>query len=293
MQVSIITLNFNKHDLTLKCIKSVYSRFEKEFENDEMEIIVVDNASADNSVELMEKEIKSEHYKNVSVFANNENSGFGKGCNIGAGKASGKYLLFLNNDTEVRDDGILKMAKFLDDHDETGILGGQLKNPDGSLQVSVGSFYNLGRILLLLLGMQRFGLVDKSPQKITQVDWVKGGLLMIRRDVFDKLHGFDEHIFMYTEDMELCYRAKLKGFSTYFYPDVDVLHFEHGSTNRTFAIVNIYKNLLYFYKKHKSVTEYFFVKFLLNTKAIILILIGKITGSTYLVKTYSEAIKNV
>lgn len=293
MQVSIITLNYNKHDLTLKCIKSVYSRFGQEFENDEIELIVVDNASADDSVALMEKEIKNEKYKNVIVYANNENSGFGKGCNIGAEKAGGKYLLFLNNDTEVRDDGILKMAQYLDEHDEVTILGGQLKNTDGSLQVSVGSFYNLARILLLLLGMQRFGLVDKSPGKITQVDWVKGGLLMIRRDAFEKLKGFDENIFMYTEDMELCYRAKLKGFKTFFYPDVDVVHAEHGSTNRTFAIINIFQNLLYFYKKHKSVAEYLFVKFLLNTKAIILILIGKMIGSTYLVKTYSEALKAV
>lgn len=114
---------------------------------------------------------------------------------------------------------------------------------------------------------------------------------MIRRDVFEELGGFDEKIFMYTEDMELCYRAKERGYETYFYPDVEVLHAEHGSTNRTFAIVNIYKNLQYFYKKHKSPFEYYFVKTLLKAKAATLIIAGKIVGSKYLVETYKDALK--
>jgi len=176
------------------------------------------------------------------------------------------------------------------EHQDVSILGGQLRNFDGSLQASAGKFYTLSKALLLLLGMQRFGLLDRSPKNIEQVDWVKGGLLMIRRDVFNKLGGFDEKIFMYTEDMELCYRANLVGYKTYFYPDVMVLHADQGSSNRTFAIVNIYKNLLYFYKKHKSYSEYFLLKFLLRTKAVSLIALGRLLKKNYLVDTYKKAL---
>ncbi|PIZ97399.1 MAG: hypothetical protein COX78_04595, partial [Candidatus Levybacteria bacterium CG_4_10_14_0_2_um_filter_35_8] len=170
---------------------------------------------------------------------------------------------------------------------------GQLRNTDGSFQVSVGSFYSLGKAILLLLGMQRFGVVDKNPVIIKQVEWVKGGLLMIKKEVFEDLNGFDENIFMYTEDMELCYRAKLKGYKTYFYPNVTVLHAEHGSTCRTFAIVNIYKNLLYFYKKHKSYAEYMILKIILIIKAVFLSIVGKLIGSSYLLKTYKEALRSI
>jgi len=141
--------------------------------------------------------------------------------------------------------------------------------------------------------MQRFGVVDKNPVIIKQVEWVKGGLLMIKKEVFEDLNGFDENIFMYTEDMELCYRANLRGFKTYFYPDVAVLHAEHGSTSRTFAIVNIYKNLLYFYKKHRSYAEYLILKIILTIKAVFLIIVGKLIGSSYLLKTYKEALRSI
>jgi GT2 family glycosyltransferase len=139
------------------------------------------------------------------------------------------------------------------------------------------------------LGQQSLGLT-KSNSEIQPVDWVKGGLLMIRKEVFDKLHGFDEKIFMYIEDMELCYRAKQHGFTTYFYPDVQIAHKEHGSANRTFAIVHIYKGILYFYKKHRSGFEYACIKSLLLTKAILAIMIGSLLRKPYLVETYKKAI---
>lgn len=115
--------------------------------------------------------------------------------------------------------------------------------------------------------------------------------MMIRQELFGKLKGFDEHFFMYMEDMEICFRAKKLGFSTYFYPDVNVLHKELGSSNRTFAVVNIYKGLLFFYKKHKSLLEYQIVKRLLFFKAIAAILIGFISRNNYLTVTYRKALR--
>ena len=293
MFISIITINYKKRDLTIACLKSLYDQFKKEFFQDKIEIIIVDNASNDGSVESIRGFIKKNNYLNSIILESKENGGFGKGNNLGVKSAKGEFLLFLNNDTTTEDNGILQMAKYLKEHADISILGGQLRNTDGSFQVSVGSFYSLGKAILLLLGMQRFGVVDKNPVIIKQVEWVKGGLLMIKKEVFEDLNGFDENIFMYTEDMELCYRANLRGFKTYFYPDVAVLHAEHGSTSRTFAIVNIYKNLLYFYKKHRSYAEYLILKIILTIKAVFLIIVGKLIGSSYLLKTYKEALRSI
>lgn len=290
MLLSIITLNYKKKELTIACMESLYAQFGKKFEDDEVELIIVDNDSQDDSVPVLKKEIKDKKYKNIHLIANPTNSGFGAGCNTGAKYSKGEFILFQNNDTIVKDAGIISMARYMQEHSEIAILGGQMRNFDGSLQASTGKFYTLGYATLLLLGGQRFGVVDKSPETIQKVDWVKGSLLMIRRDVFDDLKGFDKNIFMYTEDMELCYRAHKMGKDTYFYPDVMVLHKDQGSTNKTFAIVNIYKNLLYFYKKHRSHAEYVALKALLKTKAKVLIGVGKTAKKPYLVETYEKAL---
>lgn len=293
MLLSVILLNYKKPDLTLSCVKSLFEQMGKEIAESDVEIIIVDNASKDRSTEQIREEVKREKYSGVTLIENDTNAGFAKGCNLGASRAKGKFLLFLNNDTIVKDRGILEMTKYLEQNSDAAILGGQLKNSDGSLQASAGSFYTLFNAFMLLMGMQKLGLLDKSPSKITKVDWVKGGLLMIRREVFEKLKGFDENIFMYTEDMELCYRAKKEGFNTHFFPHTEVLHKEYGSTNRTFAIVNIYKNLLYFYKKHRSSLEYTVLKSMLITKATLVYFIGTIIGNSYLKSTYKEALNNI
>lgn len=293
MFISIITINYKKSDLTIACIESLYGVFEKKFLDNQMELIIVDNASDDGSVLKLREKIKNRNYKNVNLIENDLNSGFGKGSNTGARRAKGKYLLFLNNDTEAKDPRIIKMAEYMDKNQDVSILGGQLSNPDGSLQASSGNFYTLGRAILMLLGTQKYSFFGTDPKAIARVDWVTGGFLMIRKKVFDGLGGFDDKIFMYAEDMEFCYRAKMKGLNTYFFPDVLVIHAQHGSGSRTFAIVNIYKNLLYFYKKHKSPPEYLILKFLLIAKALILIAAGWALNNSYLTKTYKTALSAI
>lgn len=288
MQLSIITINFRKPLLTLSCIESVYNVYKEYFEKNEWECIIVDNFSGDDSVPILEKEIKKKKYKNIKVITHKENNGFGGGNNFGASHAKGAYLLFLNNDTVVKK-GIEDMVSFFEENPNVGILGGPLQNPDGTMQSSSGKFYTLSRVFLLLLGLQRFGL-DTSPQQIEKVDWVKGALLLMQKKLFEDLKGFDEGIFMYTEDMELCFRAHQHKKNVYFYPDVSVVHKETGSSNREFAIVSIYAGIIYFFKKHKGKTELRLVKLLLQTKALLLVLYGKLTKNTYFVSTYEKAL---
>ena len=183
------------------------------------------------------------------------------------------------------------MIKFLEENDNVTILGGKLLNKDGSAQPSCGKFYNLFNLFLMLMGIERFGVLKSSPKNIQRVDWVSGGCMMIRSKFFQEIGGFDEKFFMYTEDMELCFRAKKIDNPTYFYPNVKVLHKTLGSSSKAFAIINIYKGLLYFYRKHKSHLEYLVARIMLVVKGRIVIFLGLIVNNKTLINTYSRAIK--
>ncbi|MEI8402691.1 MAG: glycosyltransferase family 2 protein, partial [Alcaligenaceae bacterium] len=219
--------------------------YDKEISNEFIEVIVVDNASVDNSVHF----IKKENLK-VKIIANKENYGFSKGNNIGVKEAQGKYVLFLNSDTRIQDKGFLRMVEFLDLNDRVAILGAKLENSDKSTQKSAGYFYNVFNLAILLFGGGKFGFLRKTPSRISRIDWVSGAALMARRDIFKKIGGFEEKLFMYMEDMDLCYRAKKIGINTYVFPRAKALHLHQGSSTRSFAVKHIYKGLLYFYKKN-------------------------------------------
>jgi len=291
IKLSIVILSYNTRDLTLACLKSIVPIFKKELEAKELEIIIVDNNSSDDSVESIKRYISNIRYEGIiKLIRNEKNLGFGKGCNIGAKETGGKYILFLNSDTQVLDKGFFGMTEFLDKNPKAGILGGKLEDNDGSIQSSAGKFYNLFNLLIMLLGLERLGFLRSSPEKIQKVDWVSGACLMVRSDIFRKLSGFDEKIFMYMEDMEICFRVKKSGYETYFYPDIKLLHKSLGSSNKTFAIINIYKGILHFYSKHKTHLEYLVAKTLLTIKAEILIAVGFLTLNPELRDRYRKAI---
>lgn len=291
VNLSIIILSYNTKDLTLACLRAVVSEYKKELEKKELEVIVVDNNSSDNSVESIKGYISGiKCSESIALILSKENLGFGKGNNLGVKSAKGKYILFLNSDTEVLDKGFLSVVDFLDKNANVAILGGKLENSDGSVQKSCGKFYNLFNLLLMLLGFERLGFLKSSPKKIQKVDWISGACMMVRSDVFKRLDGFDEKLFMYVEDMEICFRAKELGFSTYFYPNLTLKHKSLGSSNKAFAIINIYRGILHFYSRHKTYLEYVIAKTLLVAKADILILIGFLTFNSELRNTYKKAI---
>ena len=287
MKLSIIVLSYNTRNVTKTCIQSIKKQYQHELDSGEFEIIFVDNASTDGTIKEIQNLSLEREFK---IIQNAENVGFSKGCNIGAKNAKGEYLFFLNSDTEVQDRGLLGMITYLNAHEKTGVLGGKLRNVDGSSQPSAGKFYTLWNIFLILFGGEKLGLLRVSPDEIREVDWVSGASLMIRRDFFEKLGGFDEHFFMYVEDMELCFRIKKSRSTVYFYADVEIIHRELASGNRTFAILQIYKGLLYFYKKHNAYWQYILVKVLLIIKAVVAICIGILSGNTYLKNTYRKAL---
>ena len=287
MELSIIILNYNTKDLTIEGINSLVEQYRQELEKKQFEIILVDNASSDDSLEAISK-LK---ISGLKIVESKENLGFSKGCNLGAKNSDGEYLLFLNSDTEIKDQGFVKMLDYFRKNEKAVILGGALKNENGTSQSSAGKFYNLFNLFLMLMGFERLGFLRESPKTIERVDWVSGACLMIKRKIFEKIGGFEKELFMYGEDMELCYRANKRGFTTYFYPEIILFHKERGSSNRTFAIVHIYQAILFFYKKYKPGWQYQIARFLLYTKSIILKNIGIVFKKKYFAETYAKTLE--
>jgi len=292
MKLSIIILSYNTKDLTLDCIKSVIQEYEKELQKGEFEIILVDNASTDDSVRAISNfQFPISNKNALKIIQNKENLGFSKGNNVGVKNAAGQFILFLNSDTEVKDKGLLKMVEFLEQNKHISILGGKLENANGSPQASAGKFYSIFNLFLLLMGGERLGFLRSSPARISKVDWVSGACMMTVRETFEKIGGFEEKLFMYMEDQELCFRAKKAGYKTYYYPFLSLLHKERGSSNRTFAIIHIYEGILYFYSKHLPKWQYRLAKSLLFTKAFLVKNLGRIIGNKYYINTYGQALE--
>jgi GT2 family glycosyltransferase len=287
MKLSIIVLSYNTKDLLQDCLQSIYDYLPEDF----FEVIALDNASTDESVEVL-SQFKT-HHENFILIKNKENTGFGKGINQAAKVAKGEYLLFLNSDATLQDDSLKTLIELADKQPKAGIVGGQLLNFDKTPQRSAGKFYTLTRVFLMLL--RGDGAATHSngrlQAELIATDWVSGGFMVIRKNLFDNLNGFDERFFMYMEDMELCYRVREMGYNVYTYPGAVAIHANHGSSNRSFAIQHIYKGLLYFFEKHRRPWERTILKVLLFGKALSLVGIGIITRNGYLKRTYGNALK--
>jgi GT2 family glycosyltransferase len=282
--VSIIILSYNTEALLQTCLQSIF----RHVKQGTFEVIVVDNNSADGSVAMVKKE-----FPQVRLIENKENAGFAKGCNTGAAKAKGNYLLFLNSDVELTDDAIAPLVAAFEKHSNIAVVGGLLDNSDGSRQRSFGAFYSLPNVFLLLFGGEKGELSRFTAKKVMAVDWVSGGFMLVKKADFEEIKGFDEHFFMYIEDMEFCYRMHLAGKTVLVVPSSTIKHVGHGSSNRTFAIVSIYKGLQYFYKKHKNPLQYSILVLLLGSKAFLAMFIGVITGKRQLVTTYQQALRTL
>lgn len=295
-ELSIIILTFNNSRQITSMLESIFKFYMKELTDGKLELLVIDNQSTDDTVKIAREYLeKNNIYKlaTIHVSSNPENVGFGSGLNSGMIQTKAPYVVFINPDTQVQDNKLFEMKKVFGADKKIGIIGGKIIGTDGKPEYSVGKFLKAWSFIKTNFGMERLngGGVRFSPNKFQKVDYVSGGFMMVERLKFDQINGFDKNYFMYLEDMDLCFRMEKKGFDTYFYPDAVVKHEKHGSSNRSFAIVNIYKGTLYFFKTHRSKFSYFLVQFLLRLKALLLIVVGFVTRNSTLTKTYEEAIR--
>jgi GT2 family glycosyltransferase len=208
------------------------------------EVIVVDNASADGSQQMIRGE-----FPNVKLIENIENIGFGQANNLGAKSAAGKYLLLLNSDTVLLNNAVKILFDFITKNANVAICGGNLfdenKKPAHSYSKLPCIMQELKR-LLLIPNLNSFNYTDK-PQK---TGYITGADLMIRADIFNRLNGFDSDFFMYYEESELTCRVKREGYDVYSVPQAEIMHLEKKSfSDNERRLGMIFKSCKTYYKK--------------------------------------------
>lgn len=295
-KVSIIILTYNSSDYIGQLLISIKNSHK---DNNDFEIIAVDNSSTDDTVSQIAnlksstfaKASADKQITNLKLIENKDNLGFAAGINRGSKEANGECLLFLNPDSVFEKGNINDLVSVFEKFEKVGIVGGKLIDKNGKAEKSAGRFFGLFEFFLMTLGLDELFGIRFSPNQTTRVDFVSGGFMMIRKDLFEKLNGFDENFFMYVEDADFCKRAAKVGYQTYFTPEAELIHVSHGSSNRSFAIENIYKGLIYYSKKHGNLVSAGLVKLMLRLKARLLVFIGAILNNSYLVDTYGKVLK--
>lgn len=288
MDLSIIIVNRNTRQLLLNCLSSVHQSLKGA--GFSFEIFVVDNASTDGSVAMVQKK-----FHDVCIIKNKTNDGFGKANNKGIQKSKGEYILLLNSDTEIQGRAVEKLLAFSQLHPKS-FIGPKLVNPDGSSQTSCGPFFTLPVVFTsLFLKGDVLKITRWSPGSLKKVDWVSGACLMVPKAIFLDGLLFDEEIFMYLDEIDLLYRARKKGYDVYFYPEPVVIHTGSGSSidKRKGPVLNIFRGLLFFYTKHHPGWQRTILKYMLQCKALLGICIGSIVGNRELKDTYEEALQLV
>ncbi len=273
--VSVIIVNLNGKQLLASCLPSIYEKSSSIAK----EIIVVDNNSADGSIEWLKK-----NYPDVAIIQNKDNKGFSRANNQGIRKAKGKYLLLLNNDTEFLNDALTPAVRFMEDNPSIGICGLKLLNPDRSIQYSCRSFpsfstslFNRYSFLTRLfpdnMFTRQYLKTDFNHQAIAEVDWVSGAAMLLRRGTLDDIGLLDESFFMYSEDVDLCYRAWQNNWQVVYYPESKIIHYIGQTTlnNSSLFLPTLWhrhKSMFLFFKKHYS--RHFFLVDWLTLFAILI-----------------------
>ena len=228
--MSMAIVSFNTRDLVAQCVTSALAAHPGQ-------VIVVDNASQDATVEMLHAE-----FPGVTVIANDVNRGYGAAANQAVAASCAPAVLLLNSDTVVAPDCVATLAGYLAAHPSVAVVGPRLANADGSLQRSTYPFPSAADMVLGETGLHR--LVRRIPglrerflrtwrhDVARPVPWVLGAALAIRRAPFELVGGFDESYFLYSEEVDLCRRLKTAGFETHYAPVTTVVHYGGESTRQ-------------------------------------------------------------
>lgn len=237
VDISIIIVNYKTAQLVIDCIESVYAQTKEH----RFEIIVVDNDSGDDS-----KELVLSKFVDVQWLEMGYNSGFARANNAGIKIAKGEFILLLNGDTVILDGALDKTIALMKDNPDAAACGVQLLNTDGSTQISGAHTVKGGLNILLTIPFignvvryWGYKLKAKVPSvqsvtlKKTEVDWIIGAFIMVRKTVLNKSGWLDEDFFMYAEEIEWCSRLKSQG-SLYLFSEPQVIHIGGGSSQSAF-----------------------------------------------------------
>lgn len=228
MKVSCIIVNWNLKYLPRLCIEAL-QRSETDFP---FEIIVVDNDSHDESLEYLEKMHRAGE---ITLVHSGSNLGYGRGNNLGAKYAKGRYILVLNPDVSVEGNMLQKMVDYMDRHPEIGMLAPQLYFFNGQIQDSCRKFMRPTDLIIKRTPLQRFKflkkrvdeyvMADYDHKTVQEVDLVTGACFMADKAAFEKVGGFDDRYFLFMEDADLCRKMWESGKKVVYFPEARALHY--------------------------------------------------------------------
>src|SRR3990172_4972493 len=235
MDLSVIIVNYNVRDFLENALASA----REAMKGIDGEVIVVDNASDDGSVEMVGRK-----FPGVRMVANDRNIGFAAANNIALRLSRGRYMLLLNPDTIVKEDTFQIIIRFLDTHPDAGLAGCRILNPDGTLQLACRrsfptpwvAFTKISGLSALypesrIFGKYNLGYLD--PDRTYEVDAISGSFMAVRREAYEKAGGLDEEYFMYGEDLDWCYRIKQAGWKVYYVSGTRIIHYKGESVRRS------------------------------------------------------------
>jgi N-acetylglucosaminyl-diphospho-decaprenol L-rhamnosyltransferase len=235
IDLSVVIVSYNTSDLLNNCLSSIEAWLEANSHTGE--IIVVDNASTDGTSSMIRR-----RFPEIRLIENRHNAGFAAANNQGMQAARGRYIVLLNPDTTVLGDAFGQLADYLEQHPETGIVGPRLMYPDGTVQSSRRRFPTrlTGYLESTIVQdywpdnhvVRRYYLADRSDDATQEVDWLVGACLMVRREAIESAGLLDERYFMYSEEVEWCYRMKRHGWNTVYLPSAAVVHHEGASSSQ-------------------------------------------------------------
>ena len=252
MKLSVVIVSYNVRELLTACIDSVV----KASEGIDAEVFVVDNKSADDTVEVICRD-----YPWVHLINNKENLGFSKANNIAIRQSEGEYVLLLNPDTVVAEGTLRGVVEFMDQHPEAGGAGVRMHNADGTLAPESRRAVPTPLVAARkMLGFTKRYYMSNLPwDKPGKIEVVSGAFMMLRRKAIDQVGLLDEDFFMYGEDIDLSYRLLKGGWQNWYLP-LDIIHYKGQSTQKSdFRYVHVfYQAMLIFFRKHYSHLSFFF-----------------------------------
>ncbi|MHB8992743.1 MAG: glycosyltransferase family 2 protein [Chloroflexota bacterium] len=246
--LTVIVVNWNTRELLRRCLLSLQLAPDAAG----AQLVVVDNASSDGSAEMVRSQ-----FPRVELIPSGANLGFAGGNNLALSRALGRYVLFLNPDTEVNPGAIGSMVHYLDDRPEVALVGTTLLNPDGSLQPSCHRYYGFwhtvryNRLVDRLAGAGELSSVNRESRP-GDVDWMTGACLLVRKSVLDQVGWFDPGFFVYGEEIDLQYRIKKAGWRVSYLPSCGVVHHGGQSARQAglAASLHDYRGRWLFLRKH-------------------------------------------
>lgn len=260
MQLSVIILNYNVRYFLELCVLSVQNAIQ----NLDAEIIVIDNNSSDDSCAMMKQ-----RFPNIKLIQNKENSGFPKGNNIGVAAAKGEYICILNPDTVVADDTFEKILAFAKSKTDLGIVGCKLIDGTGNFLpeskrgiptpwVAFTKIFGLYKFFPNSSLFNNYYAQHLNENQSGKVEILVGAFMVMKRELYTEIGGFDENCFMYSDDIDLSYMALQKGKSNYYFHDTTVIHYKGESTVKDGTYMKRFQEAMnFFYKKHFKVTFFF------------------------------------